>query len=105
MSPKLTVRVITEAEAELAQAIQWYDKRRPGLGRDLLLEVNAKVNQIAEAPERFPVFDFPFRVAHLQKFPYSLPFRVDDDTVTIFAVMHQSKKPGRWLERQHQAEP
>lgn len=100
MPSKLSVRFLAEAEADLLEAIRWYEAQRPGLGQELLLEVDAKVNQIVENPNRFPIFDMPYRTAHLSRFPFSLPFRVDGEIITVFAVMHQSRKPGWWLDRQ-----
>ena len=100
MSSKLSARFLAEAETDLLEAIRWYEVQRHGLGQEPFLEVDDKVNQIVENPHSFPIFDIPYRIAHLSRFLYSLPFRADGEIIIVFAVMHQSRKPGWWLDRQ-----
>ncbi|MDB6076792.1 MAG: Plasmid stabilization system protein [Akkermansiaceae bacterium] len=45
-------------------------------------------------------FDGEFRKVKLGKFRYALVFRIRDDEIQVLAVMHQSRKPGYWKERQ-----
>lgn len=35
----------------------------------------------------------------LGRFPYTLVYRVQGQTITVFALAHQSRKPGYWLGR------
>jgi toxin ParE1/3/4 len=35
----------------------------------------------------------------LGRFPYTLVYRIDGDTVRVLAFMHQSRKPEYWLRR------
>ena len=48
MSRRLIVRA--EAEADLTKAALWYDKREPGLGLELTLEVRAAIRRALEDP-------------------------------------------------------
>ena len=52
MSCRLIIR--PEAESDLAEAFEWYEQRRPGLGESLLLSVEATLVAIQETPSLFP---------------------------------------------------
>lgn len=90
------------AERELTAAAEWYDERRPGLGVELVAEVDEAAAEIAERPEAWPRWrpDRPYRKRLLQRFPYVV-FYVTKGTqeLEIVALAHQSRKPGYWLER------
>jgi plasmid stabilization system protein ParE len=88
-----------EAEAELAEAVDWYESRGKGLGADLLRSVEAAVEAIQRNPEMYPVIFAAVRRAVLRRFPYSLLFVTSDDEIAILACMHGRRDPRRWEER------
>ncbi len=45
-----SLRVLPEAEEELAEAAEWYEERRPGLGVALIARVDRAFDEILEAP-------------------------------------------------------
>ena len=51
MSRRLIVR--PEAEAEMAEAFDWYEQRLPGLGSEFLLCVDAVFNAILRNPQHW----------------------------------------------------
>jgi hypothetical protein len=61
-----TLRVLPEAEAELAVAAEWYEAMRPGLGLELLAAVDRALVDMLDSAERRPVW----RKGH--------PYRIDD---------------------------
>jgi plasmid stabilization system protein ParE len=90
---KREVRLRTDAERELRDAIDWYDSQRPGLGEELLDEVDAVLECVAESATSFPAVVPPFRRALLKRFPYAVYFRETDDSVQVFAVFHARRDP------------
>lgn len=46
-----------EARLEYREAATFYDSRRPGLGAAFTLEVEATIERIMEAPDRWPVIE------------------------------------------------
>lgn len=87
------------AEAELAEAVSYYDGKASGLGERLLSEVKAATRYIEEHPEIAPVIDLGVRAKVLVRFPYSLMYVVEDSELFIVAVAHQSKRPAYWVDR------
>jgi hypothetical protein len=49
------VRLRPEAELDLAEAAEWYEEQRPGLGQEFLDEVLATFSTIAERPSMFAI--------------------------------------------------
>jgi len=94
-----------EAEAEIEEACDFYDERRPGLGQELLVEVRRGFDLIREAPRRWPHWpdtpplEPPVRRVVLNHFPFAIGYQVLPDRVVLLTVAHTSREPMYWLER------
>ena len=96
----LNFRIHPEADAEgLAGAtyIKADDPHQGGLFSQALEEALAWARN---EPFIYRCFDGEFRKVRLGKFRYALVFRLRGDEVQVIAVMHLSRKPGYWKERQ-----
>ena len=87
------------AEADIAEAVEWYEGREPGLGARLLTEVNGVNRRIAANPLCFPVIYRDARKASLRGFPYVMIFRLVVEEARLLAFFHTSRNPGRWRAR------
>jgi hypothetical protein len=67
------------ADAELTEAVFYYDDKASGLGDRLLAEVRAATRRIEQYPEIAPVIEYGVRVKLLMSFPYSLMYVTDPD--------------------------
>jgi plasmid stabilization system protein ParE len=94
-----TLRVLPEAEEELAEAAAWYEAKRTGLGVELIAVVDRAFEEIADAPLALWCDDRPYRGKIVTRFPYKIFFRVEGETVLVMAVAHASRRPGYWAER------
>lgn len=88
-----------EAEAEFADAVNYYDGADQGLGDDLAAEVAAVIVRILRNPHSWPRYSHRTRRCLCNRFPYSIIYRIADDEIVIYAVMHQKRKPGYWKDR------
>jgi len=87
------------ADAELTEAIQYYDAKTPGLGDRFFAEVKAATRRIEQYPQIAPVIDHGVRAKTLPSFPYRLIYVVDSDGLWIVAVAHGHRRPGYWADR------
>ena len=87
------------AESDLDHAAQWYDDQRPGLGLQFLDTVDQVFERIRVTPLQFPTVRADVRRALLHTFPYAVYFRVTDDTIVVFAVLHLRRDPRTWRDR------
>lgn len=93
------VRFHREAEQELTEAEVWYHERSPIAAHAFALEFDHAIRSIAEAPLQWPK---GMRGEHrfvLDRFPYTVLYRVRDDHVFVTAVAHQSRRSGYWRHR------
>lgn len=97
------LRVLPEVEEELAQAAEWYEAKRTGLGVELVAIVDRAFDEIQEAPLAYPLWhsDRPYRRKVLTRFPYVVFFRVEADEVEVIAVAHAKRRPDFWMVRGH----
>lgn len=96
-----------EARVDIVEAADWYEARAPGLGVDLIAEVEAALVSVAEAPRSWPVWPgapplpSPFRRFLLSRFGmYAIGYQiVDVDRVHVLALVHASREPFYWVDR------
>ena len=87
------------AERELIKAARLYNKKVPGLGADLLEEVDRAVAAILQEPTRWRMFEKDFRRYVVKRFRYSIIYRIRGDEIRVLAVAHHSRDPDFWKHR------
>ena len=94
VSRELIIR--PEAEAEMAEAFDWYEDRVAGLGSDFLLCLDAAFQSILRDPQHFPLVYRSARRALTRRFPYEVLFVDDDASVVVLSVFHAKRNPKDW---------
>jgi len=104
MSTRLYIE--PEAEEELENAAERYERAVPGLGQQFLAEMRRRVSEVVESPLSFPVFGETdgVRCAHaIGRFPHFVVFMLLGDTasprVHVLAFMHPRQRPEYWAHR------
>ncbi len=88
-----------EAEADLAEAAQWYDSRERSVGREFLRAFRAATAVLRRNPYLYqPVVGEARRVL-LRRFPYGVFYEVHQSEVVILACLHMARDPQVWQER------
>lgn len=87
------------ARGDVADARDWYDGQRAGLGGEFVDEVNAAVGRFRHQPLVHAPIHRTLRKAVVRRFPYVILYRVEGDAVTVVAVHHTSRDPGGWQAR------
>lgn len=92
-------RLTTEARDELAVGVSFYDSEYPGLGQEFAIEVRRLCRLIRESPATGIELRPGVRRRILRRFPYSILYTIDGESVVVIAVAHQSRRPGYWTRR------
>ena len=87
------------ANDELRAAALFYEDRVPGLGEQLLTEVEHACSRLGEHQALGPRLDPVHRRLGLRRFPFALIYRITTSKVQIVAVAHDRRKPGYWKQR------
>ena len=88
-----------DALNEMIDAANFYEKKRPGLARRFDAAIETAFQMILANPESGRKYVNDVRKYRLRKFPYSVFYRIMNDTVIIVSVMHTSQRPDYWLDR------
>jgi toxin ParE1/3/4 len=97
--------ILHEAEAELWEAVEYYESRSQGLGLDFQVEVQAAVEAIAESPDRWCLRNDGTRRCLTPRFPYVVVYVRLPDHIWIIAFAHCKRRPQYWADRIRRAEP
>lgn len=88
-----------EALSEYEDAARYYANCQPGLELRFMSAVEHVIQQIVEAPERWPIIEDDIRRCLTRVFPYAVLYSIEKDYVLILAVMHCHREPGHWRNR------
>ena len=88
-----------EAERDLAEARDYYDRRRAGLGDEFLERIEAAMNHIRRVPEGSTEVQPGVRRTVVRGFPYNVIYRIDADQIAVIAVYHGKRDPRGWQQR------
>jgi plasmid stabilization system protein ParE len=88
-----------EAQADLLEARDWYNRQRTGLGNEFLDAVEELFDQIRTNPEVYAKTLKIVRRGKLRRFPYVAYYRMLDDRTEVLAVLHGSRDPRVWQRR------
>lgn len=95
MSFSLIIR--KRAENHIADAFDWYEQQRIGLGNEFLLSVESTLLLIERSPLLFQTRYKNIRVAIIPRFPYGIFYFVDENKIVVIAVFHLSRNPKLWM--------
>ena len=88
-----------DALTEYADAALYYDQRAPGLGGQFVKEIDASINRILDAPDRWHCVEEDVRRYLVRRFPYGILYTIEESYVLVVALMHLSRAPGYWRYR------
>jgi len=102
----MTFRVVieTEAERELAEAVDWYNHQRSGLGRRFAQKINQALLSISQAPERSRPAGRRARRVRVVGWPYTIFFAIRNRSqeVVVIGVFHNRREPSQIQRRLHE---
>ncbi len=84
----MKLEILHEAEAELNEAIAYYEEIESGLGIRLKEDVRAVICWIGDNPELPRLRPKGYRRVNLKIFRYYIPYFIWNQTVWILAVAH-----------------
>lgn len=90
---KYVLYPLSGVDDDIANAVEWYESRREGLGTEFLDDWENTIAYVVSNPLGFAKKRKSFRQAVLKKFPYLIIFEIVDNLVVVYAVIHGRKHP------------
>lgn len=97
--PATVLKVLPGASRDIRDAEAWYWERSPEAAEGFLAEVERAFSLIKDAPQRWPPYRGGTRRFVLERYPFSIVYRVEKATVYAIAVAHAKRRPGYWRRR------
>jgi toxin ParE1/3/4 len=84
-------------EDDILDAYEWYESKQVGLGEEFLLALDKSSYLIQRNPMIFAIKYFDFHICLIDRFPYSIHFKVDEETIFVSGIYHTSRSPKKWI--------
>ena len=90
---KFTIKYNPEFFNDLAHAVDWYNDKQIGLGKRFFNEVGKQTAKLSTSALLFAVKYDDVRCMCIEKFPYLVHYRVNEQTLTVKveALFHTSR--------------
>jgi len=95
----MRVRYLAVAQAEIADAAEYYAAVSPELGTAFKKELRQLMRLVATMPTAWPPSGEGTRKCLMSRFPYLVIYAPLADELLVLAVGHQHRQPGYWRER------
>ena len=95
----MNIQILQCAESEIADAMDYYNNQYPGLGYGFAFEIKESLKRILSFPQAWPLFLGKTRKCHINRFPYGVVYKIQEESIVVFAVMHLKQNPKRWEQR------
>ena len=83
-------------ENDVAEAFAWYKERSATAADAFRTQVFAVLDRLGHDPLSWPADEDGNRRRVVKRFPFSVWFEVQGQTVTVLAVAHHRRRPSYW---------
>lgn len=95
----MRVTFLRPAQAEVDEAVGYFDEQREGLGDRFEQDLLAAVQSMMAQPLAGKLVSGRVRKWRLRTFRYNLIYVVDPEEIIVIAVAHHRRRPNYWLSR------
>jgi plasmid stabilization system protein ParE len=87
------------ADADYRRALEWYRAQSDQSAAGFEAAFEVALRAIGETPERWTLCDQRHRFYVLRRYPYSIVYRLEAESVLVVAVAHASRSASYWRGR------
>jgi plasmid stabilization system protein ParE len=95
----MNIRFLTVADQEVADAVAWYDQQGNDVSRGFLDDLDRAVRLAKTYPLLPTQIEPEIHRLLFVRYPYSLIYGMEEETLVIIAVAHQQRAPRYWANR------
>jgi len=93
----MEINIAPSAREETKSAARYYENKVEGLGKAFMGALQIGFRRIQTYPLASTLIHGEYRRHLLDQFPFGIIYRIDDDAITVVAIMHLRQKPDYWL--------
>ena len=87
------------AQADITDAVRWYEQRAKGLGAKFLQALDICLASIQRSPDSHTLVHPRIRRALMHRFPYGVFYVVEERRISVIACLHVRRRPAVWKGR------
>ena len=95
----MKVRFLTLAQQEVDDAVLWFEAKQPGMGVDFLDDPDRSIQLLKTYPFAATEIEPDIRRCLLDRFPYTLIYGIEGETIVVVAVAHMRRDLHYWTDR------
>ena len=95
----MNVRFLSLTQREIDEVVAWFDEQVEGKGTDFLDELDRVIRRVKAYPFASTQIEPDIRRCLFARFPYSLIYGIEEQTIVIIAVAHHRRTPRYWVDR------
>jgi plasmid stabilization system protein ParE len=95
----MVIRFTPDADAELAEARQWYAHQRADLDLEFMECIDEALLRIFRNPGLYPIVYRTLRRVVVRRFPFAMFYEAAADEIQVVAVFHSRRDPEMWKSR------
>lgn len=93
-----------DAEDELTASVEWYERREPGVGHELLKAAEEAVQSALDPTVQWGFYrqrrtNPQLYSRSIAGFPIDVIYLRTADTIIVIAYAHERRRPGYWMQR------
>lgn len=90
------VKFAGEASCEFRDSVEWYESKAKDLGLRFTDETDSTIERIKLNPDLYPSIVEGIKRIQVNKFPYSILYKVEGNILVILRIFHNKRKPIEW---------
>ena|SRR5438445_10154140 len=94
----MNIRILRSAKRTVADGIRFYERQEAGLGAYFLKSIMSDLRALKISGGTHQKYHHSYHRMICTKFPYSIYYRKDGSTVSVFAVLDDRRDP-EWTEQ------
>lgn len=96
---RFSLKIDIDAVKDIKDASSWYEEQQKGLGKRYSTQVAVQINELIKDPLLYRIRYNEVYCLKINKFPFMIHYKVVENVITIFAVIHTSRNPKIWEKR------
>jgi len=92
----MRIKISSSAAEDIRSAVVYYSERSPELPASFIDDFDAACSLISDSPQIGSPIGEGNRKLVMQRFPFIVIYRIDEDQVFVLAVGHQRRHPDYW---------
>lgn len=88
-----SIKFAKEASDEFRHSVEWYETAAKGLGLRFTDEIDSAIERIRLNPELYQIIIKSIRRIQVNRFPYSIFYKIEGDVLIILRIFHNKRKP------------